>query len=387
MRHISLTSFGRGAVSAEQIAQHETANTPLSHDNSPNKWGLLRALTTARRDYGISDRDLHVLAALLSFYPYDELRDDDRLIVFPSNRALAERSHGMAESTLRRHLAALVSAGLLHRHDSPNGKRYALRGPGGRIALAFGFDLSPLLRRCDEILMAAERTEERQARCKILRTQIAVCLRDSSRLAEQTDNETITGQITELSRCMRRKLNETELAEIAQRAKVLRNTLVSAQPRDVESEKMSGKDIRNERHIQESDKNILESDIAYEKYDHRCTKYSTTPDTDPLPPLELVLDAIPEARKFTAEPIESWSDLVKQSRHLAPMMGISAATIQEAEHVMGPYGSAVTLACMLQDFGKLRKPGGYLRCLTRKSAIGQFSPGNMVLALLRREAA
>ena len=60
---------------------------------------------------------LAVLSALLSFHRGKELADDDALIVFPSNAALSERAHGMAESTLRRHLAALVRAGLILRRD------------------------------------------------------------------------------------------------------------------------------------------------------------------------------------------------------------------------------------------------------------------------------
>ena len=48
---------------------------------------------------------------------------------FPSNNKLRSRAYGMSEPTLRRHLASLVKAGLLIRRDSPNGKRYARRGP------------------------------------------------------------------------------------------------------------------------------------------------------------------------------------------------------------------------------------------------------------------
>ena len=87
----------------------------------------------------------------------------DGIVVFPSNRAAAVRAHGMAPATLRRHLAFLVDAGLIIRRDSPNGKRYARRGQGGEIEIAFGFDLSPLVARAEEIENLAEevRAEER----------------------------------------------------------------------------------------------------------------------------------------------------------------------------------------------------------------------------------
>ena len=95
-----------------------------SHD----KWALLRDLTIAAEDFGLGHRPLSVLKALLSFWPERELPGTPGgAIVFPSNRALSERLSGMPESTLRRHLAALTARGIIHRHDSANGKRFARR--------------------------------------------------------------------------------------------------------------------------------------------------------------------------------------------------------------------------------------------------------------------
>ena len=62
-------------------------------------------------------------------------------VVFPSNRQLSLRAHGMAPATLRRHLAVLVDAGLIVRRDSPNGKRYARKDGAGGLTKAFGFDI------------------------------------------------------------------------------------------------------------------------------------------------------------------------------------------------------------------------------------------------------
>ena len=129
-----MTPFGRQAVTAGLLATRALAETPAPQA-STDKWALLRDLTAARGAYGVSDRDLAVLAALISFHPRAELTDDAQLIVFPSNASLSARAHGMPESTLRRHLAALVKAGLILRRDSPNGKRYATRGASGQARL------------------------------------------------------------------------------------------------------------------------------------------------------------------------------------------------------------------------------------------------------------
>ncbi|MGO7360558.1 helix-turn-helix domain-containing protein, partial [Rhizobium ruizarguesonis] len=55
------------------------------------------------------------------------------------------------EQTVRRHLAALVDAGLLMRKDSPNGKSYVRRDRAGEVDEEFGFSLAQLLARAEEI--------------------------------------------------------------------------------------------------------------------------------------------------------------------------------------------------------------------------------------------
>ena len=97
----------------------------VEEDATVDKWKIYQALCEARPRLGITDRALAVLSALLiSFYPKPELAAGDSLIVFPSNAQLSRRANGMAEQTIRRHLAVLVSAGLLLRKDSANGKRF-----------------------------------------------------------------------------------------------------------------------------------------------------------------------------------------------------------------------------------------------------------------------
>ena len=94
-----------------------------------DKWKLYRALCEARLRLGVTDRALALLNALLTFHPGNTLSADQGLVVFPSNAQLSARAHGMAEQTIRRHLAVLVDAGLIARKDSANGKRFASKLP------------------------------------------------------------------------------------------------------------------------------------------------------------------------------------------------------------------------------------------------------------------
>ena len=147
--HTPTTPFGRRPLTLAHVAT-QMAVSSRRPDKVVHKWQIFRAICTARPKLGVSERALAVLNALLSFYPETTLTGDDELIVFPSNEQLCLRTHGMPASTLRRLLAVLVEAGLIVRRDSPNGKRYARKGRGGGITLAFGFDLAPLVVRAEE---------------------------------------------------------------------------------------------------------------------------------------------------------------------------------------------------------------------------------------------
>ena len=142
----STTPHGRRpyslALMATQIVAKSCPAETIAH-----KWQVLDDIRKAKEALGLSDRLVAVLNALLSFHQETTLTGGEPIVVFPSNKSLAQRANGMAETSLRRYLAGLVYLGLILRRDSPNGKRYARRGEGGEIEEAFGFDLSPLVAR------------------------------------------------------------------------------------------------------------------------------------------------------------------------------------------------------------------------------------------------
>lgn len=112
------TPHGRPMTLALVRGQLETADRDAG--KAVNKWKVFNDVGEAKDVFGLQDRSITVLQALLSFYPNDELSDESGgLIVFPSNNQLSLRAHGIAGTTLRRHLSALVDAGLIERRDSP----------------------------------------------------------------------------------------------------------------------------------------------------------------------------------------------------------------------------------------------------------------------------
>lgn len=388
MQHISTTPFGRRPVAAGHLAQRALAEAPLPA-TAPDKWAILRDLTAARAAFGISDRDLAVLSALVSFHPHLQLAEGDGTIVFPSNAALGERTHGMAESTLRRHLAALVRAGLVLRHDSPNGKRYAARGMDGGLAVAFGFDLRPLLVRATEIAAAAEAARAASLRLKRLRESVVLRLRDASKLIAFGEElggnwDALADHARLMARSLRRKLDAAALEALGLEAADLLEA-VNARLSPVESEEMSGNALESERHIQDSNRLLSESEPSSEQ---EGLAEAEAPEPDravPKLPLYLVLKSCPDLLDYAPHGVDSWHELVGVADFVRPMLGISADAWREARATMGDGAAAVTLACILQRASEIRSPGGYLRSLSAKAAAGGFSPGPMVMALLRAD--
>ncbi|RVA29419.1 replication initiation protein RepC, partial [Mesorhizobium sp. M7A.F.Ca.US.001.01.1.1] len=149
------TPFGRRPMTLA-LVKANTASRQIPQGSVVEKWQVYRWLCEGKSIVGVGDRALAVLSGLLTFYPDDQISEENGLMVFPSNAQLSLRAHGMADSTLRRNLAELVSCGLIIRRDSANGKRFARKGPGGAVVEAFGFSLAPLITRAAEFQQAAD---------------------------------------------------------------------------------------------------------------------------------------------------------------------------------------------------------------------------------------
>ena len=369
-----------------------------------NKWELLRELSKAQAAFGVSERDLTVLQGLLSFFPDDALGGNAEMVVFPSNKAICERLNGMPCSTMRRHLARLVEAGLVQRRDSPNGKRYVRKH--GEERVAFGFDLSPLYCQSEEIARAAEAVREAEERVRRLREVVSLMRRDLAALAEFGDEmqpglgiwDQLRDKAILTARALRRKLSIEDLAAYRADLEALLD-----QARNIidgpETEEMNTNDARSERHHHNSNKESIDLEPALEK----SGAAAGVPDVDrdepvadvdeqdtrhlPKIPLHLVIAACPSLKTFYQGEIRHWHQLFDAACHVRPAMGISASAWEEAQRFMGPEQASIVVSAMLERFEDIRSPGGYLRALTAKAVAGEFSCGPMVMALIGRRSA
>ena len=402
MDYTPLSPFMR-PISYAHLRVIEEPETPIS-GKPVNKWELLRELSKAQAAFGVTERDLTVLQGLLSFFPDGALGGNAEMIVFPSNKAICERLNGMACSTMRRHVARLVDAGLLLRRDSPNGKRYVRKH--GDEHVSFGFDLSPLYRRAEEIARAAEAVRAAENRFRRLREVVSLMRRDLAALAEFGEEmrpglglwDQLRDTAVLTARALRRKLSLEDLTQAQRRLEALldqaRSTIDGP-----ETEEMITNDACSERHYQNSNKNFMDSEPGLEK----ARAAAGTPDDEPvLPgegaeepevrsmpkiPLHLVIASCPSLATFYQGQIRHWHQLYDAACHVRPAMGISASAWEEAQRCMGPEQASIVVVAMLERFADIRSPGGYLRALTAKAAAGAFSCGPMVMALIGRRSA
>jgi replication initiation protein RepC len=389
-RNIATTPFGRRPMSLALVAtQAETRD--LSECPAVNKWRVYRDLCEGKGVIGVGDRALAVLNGLLSFYPDTELSEENGLIVFPSNAQLSLRAHGMADATLRRHLAALVNCGLIIRRDSPNGKRYARKDAAGELEDAFGFSLAPLVARAEEFQAAAEHVRADARALKLVRERITLHRRDIQKLIEAAVEEKVPGAWSELWMQFRaiveripRRATAAELGGVVADLAALRDKIANVLESHVESTNMSGNESQTERQHSNSNTNTsFEFELAFEKSRPTADPSNGNAETLKTYPLGLVLRACPDIIDYAADGISSWRELMTTAAQVRGYLGISPSAYVEALEVLGQENGAIVIALILQRAQFIHSAGGYLRALTDKARQGQFSIGPMLMAALR----
>jgi replication initiation protein RepC len=434
MRTYPTTPFGRRSLSLAMVASQAAAKDFMERagaaDTVVHKWRLFRALTEAKAALGVTDRALSVLHALLSFHQETALTSSEKgtqasendaasgIIVFPSNKELSIRAHGMAPATLRRHIAMLVDAGLIIRRDSPNGKRFARRGQGGEIEDAFGFDLTPLVARATEIENLAEEVRAENRAMALLREKITLARRNIIKMIELAMEEAVPGDweahhsdYQALSSRQARKMTRTDLEALAVELAALAAEINSELENHVKRQNTSANESQAERHIQNQTTNIsdlepslregraepsrpigdeAEADGARTSEPEKLggETYARPTPTPRTYPLGMVLQACPDIVYYAkGGEISSWRDLATTAATVRSALGVSPDAWAQALNAMGEHDAAIVMAAILQRGEEIRSAGGYLRVLTAKARAGEFSLGPVLMALLRGKAA
>lgn len=331
-------------------------------------YAVLNDLRHCQTAYGLKARHLTTLSVMIGF-----LKGQGHMMVFASNRTLQERLNNVSLRSLQRSLADLVASGMIDRRSSPNGKRFALRYRGSRDALAFGFDLSPLLRRAAEIAHLAEGHRAEVAEAAVLKLRLRQAL---------TSLETALPHhecLPDLRCALRRKLTPSQIellisevecilpeagANSAAEVQILESTSTATE--------MACSDSQFGMHHHKSDKEHKDLMGKEEQEDPNDTADGPLPCQDEL--MNLVMSACPEVTSYQAEPARCWTDLRDQAPRLASWIGVSTPLLERLYKRFGEDRAAVAVFCLLQASPSLRSPGAYLSSLVQGTRSGSFSP-------------
>ncbi len=388
------TPFGRRPMTLALVKRQIKTEQTVT-ESSVDKWRVFRDVGDARSRLGLQDRALAVLNALLSFFPSTELSSEKNLIVFPSNAQLSARANGIAGTTLRKCLGALVEAGIIIRKDSPNGKRYARKGDEGNIEDAYGFSLAPLLARASEFAALSQDVAAEQRRFRIMKDRLTIVRRDVRKLISVGLEENLPGDwaaaetaFMEIVGRFSRRPTIADLSASLDAMTLLHEEVSRMLEMQEEPTKSDGNDIASRCHIHNSNtESCNELEPRFEK--KQGEKFEPIKQTPRKPepevfPLSMVLRACPEIGNFgQGGSIGSWREMMMAAITVRSMLGVSPSAYEEACEVMGQAGAAIAIACIYERAGHITTAGGYLRDLTAKARRGEFSLGPMLFAQLR----
>jgi replication initiation protein RepC len=323
---------------------------------------------------------------------WGEVLISDRILIWPSNEYLVERT-GLSERAVRYAVQGLVRASVLIPKDSANGKRFAIKGRGGVVLDAFGFDLTPIYARRNEWLdrVQAQR-DARNARRRVF-DEITICRRAS---------EAALSALAESDPCYARSDVQEQLEALARRTPRRNVTVDMELLRDLceawrllrsSAERLffqtgnGGKSCSLIESGTHSFSEPMQQETA--EVEGRVEWYAPPPEHLSL---KLILEACPALFNYT-DPIDSERSLIEAGRYLRSSLGAHESSWFEAVEKIGHLRAAVAVAITLQlheddQAGKRRarilNPGGYFRRLVRLIHDGRVEL-EVELMKLRRE--
>lgn len=196
-----------------------------------NKWQLLKTIEEIREPLGLKGTSIALLRAMISFLRVDSVSAarDDAHICFASNASLAKRAH-VSIQTVERHIAKLVSLGLLTRRSSGNGKRWARRDRKGHIVLATGLSLLPLAERHAEFVEISHAHQDLQNELGRLRDLCSAAL---AKLKLNLPSDAHTTLIAKARNLLRRQPEKGALTQLLDEISVEISKIHVAEPNDL----------------------------------------------------------------------------------------------------------------------------------------------------------
>ena len=346
------------------------------------------------------------------------------ITVWPSNSRLCH-IFGTVERTIQVQLAALQDAGLIAFIDSPSRRRYGLRDEHGRIREAYGIDLRPLAARYEELCAAADAAEADYQKRKALRRLASIARQKteqicSAAIALEPENpapwrawasdaealgraaleapvndriKALLAQLEDLHRACLQAFHELAGTPSEAHEEYQDSRYPESQASPITSTKLStlrekpcGASNESRRPPSGDPEPIRPPNLGAER-PHNPHAGHEPPRETPLDRVHahlrayrispsMLAEASPPLAEalWTVSPGEraAWRDVVDSANALLPQLGISQNAWGEACHEISREGAAVAVAIIAakHENGSVRRPGGYLRWITREIAAG-----------------
>lgn len=350
------------------------------------------------------------------------------ITVWPGNARLCH-VFGAVERTIQVQLASLHEAGLICFVDSPSRRRYGVRDEDGRIVQAYGIDLRPLAARYEEFCAAADAAEADYQERKALRRLATIARQKTEQICDAAialGPEDAATWLRWADQAEALGLAALQAAEndriktlLAQLEELQQTCLLAFQELAASSTETAPEDQdahQDSRYPESQASPITSTKLPALREKHRGAsnerRRPAEDDPPPLAPPNLRADRSPDTRgtapdrpgsplhrvhqhlrayrispSMVAEaspPLAEalwtvssgertdWRDVVDSANALLPQLGISQHAWGEACHEISREGAAVAVAIIAAKHqnGSVRKPGGYLRWMTREIAAG-----------------
>ncbi|MBO1360188.1 replication protein C [Acetobacter sacchari] len=380
---------------------------------------LHRGLRQGRPVLGLTCQQLELLCYLIAFTDAaDWSGEDDALPVATASNLDIQQRFDLGRTRVKTLLRELAEAGWILHRDSANGHRYrrsSAHGPRGQQA--YGFDLSPLARRFDEISRAAQTALWRQQEGRRLHREAMSLARTVYGLAQPAleaglAEKTISDATRRAAALIARRGQERDPAWLDPLCQELRRIALDleqgialsrrAHPSDDEpalEKSVESDPVGSPERPHYTNTNLSSSAKATvaasgsagtgnEASRSRSSVVSHAPSKQPDPTgrpdvlrgfranPSFVLHIAPALREFCSSDRPSEAEIVQAALFACQGLGISRHAWAQGQSVFGDYPNAVVIAAISarSDAGEVRSPGGMLRAM-----IGRHLAGTLAL--------
>lgn len=416
-------TFGGGRISSPQ--HREIDNQILDFaglETNVNRYDLLLLVKKIGKFAGFSARMIELLDYYMAYTRDCDWEEGSNPIVYQSTARTA-MDLGYTERQLNRIENDLFKVGALSWNDSGNHKRYGQRDPEtGQILFAYGVDLTPLAYLKTELenkLFEKQMRDKTWFDCKkaisAYRSKICSILREFEvdRYNDPAFLE-LSQSYKDIAKRIRTSMELETLLELRAEHETLYKKAISFANNNTMSQKMSGKDDKNVRHINNTThKKSIKIDTSraspncFQEISRKpktVNKKEGAPDTETKDNLAIAagLDRVTlkQILNIASEEIRNllpivagqpmnWNDFVEAAYKRKSKLGISQNIWGEACLTLGKNGAAICL--ILTDLAASRevdpvlRPGGYFTAMINRAKEKKLNLHASIFAHLKKD--